>query len=397
MVKSTSTFAVTVIAFIGLMWPFTSLGQQTEVLPTTIQSALSVQNDELIRLGCQKSDEYEAKSCGSYYNGCCEEPWYSCYAQAEVLFWTRDNRGRSQALVEHDNNQPVITTDDLDFDYQPNMRINVGIVRGPCHCCYAWEFGYLGIFDASASAVAFSGANDLHAVGDMGLGIVNGFVNADSMRADYSSDLHSFEANCVKCCYRCCWTDCCKGCGKGDKGSCGHGYVTRRRELDTLCGFRYIAADEDFSLISDNIPTQVNSRYDVRTTNDLYGFQLGARLREYRNRLGLEVLGKVGIYGNDASQSQILVDQLPSNPVTFRDTSASGGDVAFLGELGVSLLYDLTPALTLRAGYNLLWLEGVALAPDQLDLTMTGRSGRFIDDNGGVLYHGASLGIEFRH
>ncbi len=212
------------------------------------------------------------------------------------------------------------------------------------------------------------------------------------MRADYSSELNSFEANCVKCCYRCCWTDCGKGSGKG---SCGHGAVTHRRELDVLCGFRYVSFDEGLILASDNDREQVDARYDLGTDNDLYGLQLGARWRGYRNRLGLEALGKAGIYYNDASQRQILVDQLPSNPVQLRDAWDSSSDVAFLGELGLTLLYEVTPALTLRGGYSLLWIEGVALAPDQLDVALVG--GDRIDMAGGVFYHGASLGLEFRH
>jgi hypothetical protein len=167
--------------------------------------------------------------------------------------------------------------------------------------------------------------------------------------------------------------------------------------MDVLCGFRYIAFDEGMILASNNARDQVDARYDLGTDNDLYGFQVGARWRAYRNCWGVEALGKAGIYYNDASQRQVLIDQLPSNPILFRDAKDTSSDVAFLGELGVSLLYEITPAWTLRGGYNLLWLEGVALAPDQMDFAFTPTAGQGIDMAGGVFYHGASLGLEYRH
>jgi hypothetical protein len=47
-------------------------------------------------------------------------------------------------------------------------------------------------------------------------------------------------------------------------------------------------------------------------------------------------------------------------------------------------------------GYNLIWIEGVALAPDQLDFTNTTTSGSGIDTDGGVFLHGVNAGLEAR-
>ena len=142
---------------------------------------------------------------------------------------------------------------------------------------------------------------------------------------------------------------------------------------------------------------QVDARYNVAANNDLYGMQLGARWREHRNRLGLEAFGKAGLYYNVASEHHAAVEQIPSNPFPYPSSTNSVGDVAFLGELGLALLYEISPALTLRAGYSVLWLEGVALAPDQLDYGFPPEAGEQIDSAGGVFYHGASIGLEFRH
>lgn len=50
----------------------------------------------------------------------------------------------------------------------------------------------------------------------------------------------------------------------------------------------------------------------------------------------------------------------------------------------------------IRAGYNLIRLAGVALAPDQWDFTDTLTSGSQLVGGGGLFLHGANLGLERR-
>ncbi len=50
----------------------------------------------------------------------------------------------------------------------------------------------------------------------------------------------------------------------------------------------------------------------------------------------------------------------------------------------------------LRAGYNFIWLAGVALAPDQYDFSDTAASGSHLVNGGGIFLHGANLGLERR-
>jgi hypothetical protein len=49
----------------------------------------------------------------------------------------------------------------------------------------------------------------------------------------------------------------------------------------------------------------------------------------------------------------------------------------------------------LRTGYNLIWIEGLALAPDQLDFSNTGDDAE-LQDGGGVFLHGVNIGLEGR-
>ena len=67
-----------------------------------------------------------------------------------------------------------------------------------------------------------------------------------------------------------------------------------------------------------------------------------------------------------------------------------------MGEINLTGIYQFTDVWGFRAGYNMLWIEGVALAPDQLDFTNTPTSGRALVASNGVFYHGVNVGLEAR-
>jgi hypothetical protein len=70
--------------------------------------------------------------------------------------------------------------------------------------------------------------------------------------------------------------------------------------------------------------------------------------------------------------------------------------VGFIGGLNGTLIYRLTERWGLRAGYNLYWLTGAALAPAQWDFATAAGAGTGINDNGGLFLHGANIGTEYR-
>ena len=70
--------------------------------------------------------------------------------------------------------------------------------------------------------------------------------------------------------------------------------------------------------------------------------------------------------------------------------------VGFLGDLNYTVSRRLSDMWWLRLGYNMIWLSGVALAPDQWDFTNTAASGTTLVGGGGVFLHGANLGLEAR-
>jgi len=170
--------------------------------------------------------------------------------------------------------------------------------------------------------------------------------------------------------------------------------------LSLLAGFRWVNLGEDLQGALD--PPTISTEppfWKTTTSNHLYGLQIGAdgRLWE-RGRFSIHGQVKAGIYDNHAEQTtavSVIAKQVST-------ASATTDRVAFVGETGLHCEYRLTNALLLKAGYELIWLEGVALAPGQIQETYT--TTKILDNSvralgvncdSGVFYHGATLGLEY--
>lgn len=135
--------------------------------------------------------------------------------------------------------------------------------------------------------------------------------------------------------------------------------------------------------------------WNTSVTNNLYGVQIGVdgKLLEF-GRLSLTGLVKIGLFDNNAEQSTGV-----SLAKVVYPSKATTNHAAFVGEAGLQLKYQVTTGLTLKAGYEVLWLEGVALAPGQIQETFTSApaSVRALGVNSGssVLFHGATAGLEY--
>jgi hypothetical protein len=164
-----------------------------------------------------------------------------------------------------------------------------------------------------------------------------------------------------------------------------------------LAGFRWIELREDLNANFLLPAVSVNSALGVHTQNDLYGGQLGldVALWDRGGPFRLEGLIKSGIYGNAITSTTLNVVTDSVNPPSSRGIYSRSSQVAYIGELALTSVYRFSDALSLRLGYQLLWIEGVATASDQPQAlnfdTLQG-----IDTTGHAFYHGATVGLEFR-
>ena len=167
----------------------------------------------------------------------------------------------------------------------------------------------------------------------------------------------------------------------------------RARDCVTLVGgFRWIELGELLEVRQ--IEPVSRDLFSVDTDNHLYGFQLGTDLDLlYRSRWSLVATTRAGVFYNRADQVT-LAPVLTGIQGVVDNVSAKDDHTAFVGELGVEGQYSVTSRISLTAGYRLYWLEGVALAPNQLRTTDLNAPGSATVDTGGSLFlDGATFGV----
>jgi hypothetical protein len=170
--------------------------------------------------------------------------------------------------------------------------------------------------------------------------------------------------------------------------------------LTMLAGFRWINMQEN--LVGALSPPTVSTEppyWTTTTRNNLYGIQIGADGKLFeRGRFSINGLLKAGVFDNNAEQTT-AVSVIHKSVYSASDSTDRA---AFVGETGLQCKYQVTRRLMLKAGYELIWLEGVALAPEQVQETYTTtrwfdstEQATGINSNSGVFYHGANVGMEY--
>ena len=162
---------------------------------------------------------------------------------------------------------------------------------------------------------------------------------------------------------------------------------TSQRWVSTS-GFRWVEWQESVSLLTGA------ERFGARAINSLYGHQWGLEGVLWRptTALALEGVAKAGIYGNVSKQDSLLAGSGGLSSIAT-DTAR----VAFVGETGLTGSWQVREWLRARAGYQALWLGGIASATNQLQgqSLAAGSPQRGSTNTGGsVVLQGINLGLE---
>jgi len=317
--------------------------------------------------------------------GCCERSHRGMgetYWIVDSVFLQRDNQSTDQILAAIGPNA-ILTTGQPQFAVQPGLRLFRGQVDD---CGRGWEVGYLGVWQMFAD-LEQGGAGNINAADPLAF-LVDGFDGRSLARATYSSTLNTAEANFL-------WRRCHRGFSRHSAypwERCGN---YRRGTIDWLAGFRWAGLEEAASLQLSGGDFSRPSSYDVRTTTNLFGAQIGGRGRMEWDRWAVDGWAKAALAGTAMSQSaDPIVSAFVPDPPIRPARSATEGGVGFIGDVNITLSYRLSDTWRLRTGYNFLWLTGVALAPNQFDFTATTASGTGLNGGAGVFLHGANLGLE---
>jgi hypothetical protein len=274
---------------------------------------------------------------------CCSPLWT---VQAGAIFLRRDN----QTDVPLANGATPISVADLAFhDYQAGPLVTL-MRHGLMGTASTLEVTYFGIQDSNTASSA--GATNVFSVPTINF-------SARTVAADYRSRLDSTEIN-----IRDDLTD----------------------WLTLLAGFRWVE-------LSDALATDIGgvATYDINVNNHLYGAQIGADVAILRcDRFSIDWFGKAGIYGNSADQTTTTTGIGGAVP----RLSARNSQTAFLGEMDLSLRYEITEHWSVLGGYRVIWLDGIALAPNQALTSNIATGAATLDNHSQPIYHGFTVAAE---
>ena len=326
---------------------------------------------------CRQCCQCDCSRCG------CD---YDPYFLIDFLFFKRNNATSGAVVAETTSRVPELTTRSTNPGTAPGIRLFGGRLRKNG---IGWEFGYTGVFGMFGERTA-QGINNLRVPGALGA-FTNGWdFDLDSARLTSASSLNMCEVNIFTS----------RVTTKGGPRSPFpwhrvHG--TFEHEFQWLGGFRWAGFNDVANLHVDASTTGGNNdgTYSITTNSQMLGPQIGFKTKRRWNNWSTEGWAKTMLAGTFLNADSAPIETLGSGGTTYRDqTSARDVGVGFIGDINYSIVRRLNRKWSLRAGYNLIWISGVALAPNQFDFTNTPTSGKTLANTGNVFLHGANLGLE---
>jgi hypothetical protein len=294
----------------------------------------------------------------------CSDRYFAPWTfSADALFMQRSSPGEQPLARTGPLGTGALVFDASDFDFDMSGGWRIGALRHGLDCDL--EFNYFQID-------GFNATTELPYAPWMVTDAEGGHLHLEAPWLEYRSRLYSTEVNLRR---------------------------ARNEWLTLLAGFRYLELDEHYrtaGLYSFG-PLEFPAGFSEETANQLWGFQVGGDgTLLCRGRLSIQGLAKAGIYLNHSKQ---FAEQLNTAPNIFDYHAFADKDGgAFVGELGLLAKYQLSEHLVFRVGYQLTWLDGVALATDQIGASDFGITGGVpstgIEADNTVLYHGAVVGAE---
>lgn len=278
------------------------------------------------------------------------------YVQAGSILLMRDNSIRSRPL---EWGSPAPNAGSIDFDLGAGPLVTIGLSFSPN---VSGEVVYFGVFGMHGTA----NTTDPR-LPDRISSIKGRWYDFYGWRSDwkttYTSDLNNTELNCVR----------------------------NWGQFSLLGGFRYVRFSESYYMESDQ-PSPFNyispNQDEVQTSNDLWGGQLGIRWHQQRWRFFFTCTGKAGIFANQTSRNVTI--ESSEYPDMFWSDTLYGTVPAFVGDLNFSGGFHLTDTWSIVAGYNLMWIDQVALAAGQrVDYAYD-----TLLSDGSVFLHGVNVGFE---
>lgn len=277
-----------------------------------------------------------------------------------------------------------VPLDGLNAGFQTQLNIAVGPGSN-------LEVLYFGLDDWEQTATVTRPApGDLYSfISNFGLVPPGGFDDSDRSlqhSLSYQSELHNGELS-----FRRRWAE--------PYGFFQGSFLTGVRYLDLDERSTFSAAGLNNNGAGNNGPRFFD--YTVNTSNSLVGWQVGGDL--WYNwipgvKVGCEL--KTGIYNNRAQQrSRLFANSLPGLGIPEINESLLGNTHAYVTQLSPQVVYRISYSVALRASYQVIWIDNVALAANNFNSTPPALffgNGRVptISNKSDIVYNGFTVGAE---
>lgn len=272
------------------------------------------------------------------------------------------------SLTDPDDNFSVMSTKRLvrSFEFEPGFRLTASYtknkkstVEATFMTVHEWE-GKRTVCGNHSLSFPFNNPNYTH-----------DFNMADKAKAVYRSKFYNAELNYWR-------------------------HFTPRRgdyfSLSGIIGARYMQLNEKFNLTF--YKGDDTSHYRIRTRDHLYGLQVGLDLMVNPTVcISWEFVGKVGPALNHSEQHTFLSDD--NDMTTLRKFRKKKFNAVFFADVEGILTFQWTAHVNLHAGYKFMYLNGVVLAPEQIDKKTSAHSGKRVHDGGVIYIHGLTAGVNF--
>ena len=293
----------------------------------------------------------------------------------------------------------TLSTETETHEFESGARITFGkfLGRDAARRDHMVDFTFFGFFDWVAQAeLVGENLNTALSLGDLRLLFtggplfvpITGFIGSDRQTYRYSSDFDSLELS-----YRIRTRP-----GRDQMAIHPSGVWTRHASSGQLRGFsaglRGLSINEGF-LSEAFSGSDRTGMYRVRTGNDLFGPQLGIDLIESRDLWHCGFRTKLGTLLNFADR-RTEVEVMTEPPgvgevITERAERSDEEQLSFLAQVGMYGAVHLRPNLSIRAAYDVIYITGLGIAPNNAKLGESDFPG--FSTTGDALYHGGSLGF----
>jgi hypothetical protein len=277
--------------------------------------------------------------------------------------------------------ETVLSTSDFNYDYQAAGRILVGATLGDCFQVEGLYWRMTTGEDTEAvrdtTTNGLGGSGDLFSpFGGFGVSPITGVDYMNFAQIRYTSSLQDAEINLRR----------------------AVPMPEGRLAVSILIGARYMGLPEelDFNTTTATPAPGATNNFRVNTDNQMYGAQVGSLMEFYvDNRWWINFEFKAAVM-NDYARVATFYENISTAGVTSNFVnSTQENHTAFAEDVSVVCVYHWSEHITTRFGWQGVFMQGVALAPDNVgtSLPVLTLGPAQLNHSGATVYQGPVAGL----